>query len=644
MKNWIFFLVVFLFGNLLGIAQDNRPNILFILVDDLNDWQGFMGGHPNAFTPHMDKLSQKGLTFTNAHCDAPICNPSRTSLLSGIAPYKNGVYNNIDNWRDSKVLQGINDLPRHLQNNGYYTMGVGKLFHHNSWPADWEQAFDEYGGRLGGHNFRLFSPEFDYPWAGIEGSSNYAFHWGPIDYPEAEELSDPKLAAWSVERLKKDYEKPFFMMVGFHSPHTPLTSPREFHERFNNEEVLLPPVNENDLEDMPVTGRQIATAGSYDMPHGTYSQAKDRNIHHGIVKNYLAACTYVDAQIGKVLEALEKSKHRENTIVILTSDHGWSLGQHTHFRKYALWEPETHVPFIIYQPNHKTNGLKTDEMVSLLDIYPTIIDWAQLPPPGHQLDGKSLKPLLEDPQYKFDKPNLITLGRHNQAVRDKRWKYIRYIDGGEELYDLLNDPHEWHNLTGVKRHARIKSKLAAHLPAENVPALNSDHELPLELNAADNFRNFNMISDKFINKPIRIRADIKSRTGEGVILTMESNFSGFSLYVQDNKLYFSVMDVPSPLQWNNLYPARTIIKSDMQLPEVPFTAEAFLAPDGEVRLKVNGEVIGSGRAKTLSVHPAGAMTVGDVSGLYIPSGYYPLRFNYKTAFQGEIEKVIVDNK
>ena len=636
-------LLILIFPEVLK-AQDNRPNIIFILVDDLNDWQGFMGGHPNAFTPNMDKLSQEGFTFTNAHCNAPICGPSRTSLISGIAPYKTGSYHNNDHWQDSEVLKGINDMPRHFQKNGYETLGVGKLYHHNSWPEDWEQTFDEYGGRLGGHNFRLFSPEFNYPWAGIEGASNYAFHWGPIDYPESEELSDQKLAAWAVERLKRDYEKPFFMMVGFHSPHTPLTSPREFHQRFEKEEVLLPPVNENDLDDMPVMGRQIATAGSYGMPHGIYRQVKDRNIHHGIVKNYLAACTYVDAQIGKVLDALETSEHRENTIVILTSDHGWSLGQHVHFRKYALWEPETHVPFIIYQPNHKTNGLKTDEMVSLLDIYPTIIDWAQLPPPGHQLDGKSLQPLLENPEHKFDKPNLITLGRHNQVVRDKRWKYIRYIDGGEELYDLLNDPHEWHNLASVNRHAEIKKKLAAHLPVGNALALASDHALPLELSATDNSRNFNMITDKFINKPIRIKADIKSRIGEGVIATLESNFAGFSLYVQDDRLYFSVMDVPEPLNWDNLYPSRIIIKSEKELPEAPFTVEAFMAADGKVQLKANDEIIGSGMAKTLSIHPAGFLTVGNISGKYVPAGYYPLSFNYKTAFQGEIEKVIVDNK
>lgn len=643
MKNWIILLVLFFLSNLLGVAQDKRPNILFILVDDLNDWQGFMGGHPNAYTPHMDRLSQKGFTFTNAHCDAPICNPSRTSLLSGIAPYKNGVYYNADNWKDAPVLQGINDLPRHLQNNGYYTMGVGKLFHHKSWPADWEQTFNEYGGRLGGHNFRLFSPDFIYPWTGIEGNSNYAFHWGPIDYPEAEQMSDPKLANWAAERLEKEYEQPFFLMVGFHSPHTPLTSPREFHQRFENEEVLLPPVNENDLEDMPLLARQIATAEHVGMPHGVFKQVKDRNIHHEIVKNYLAACTYVDEQIGKVLDALENSNHRNNTIVILTSDHGWSLGQHTHFRKYALWEPSSHVPFIIYQPNHKTNGTKTDELVSLLDIYPTIIDWAQLPPPGHQLDGKSLTPLLDNPTHRFDQPNLITLGRHNQAVRDKRWKYIRYIDGGEELYDLQNDPYEWHNLVAIDRYENIKSGLAQRLPEENVAATASDHPLPVTLTANAPSRSFAMISDRFINRPLRIKADISARKGDGVIATLESNFAGFSLYVQDDKLYFSIMDVPQLLNWDNLYPSRIIVKSDKNLPEAPFSLEVFMAANGKVQFMANDELIGEGKAKTLSIHPAGVMTMGDVSRQFIPSGYYPLRFNYKTAFQGEIEKVIINN-
>ncbi len=380
------------------------------------------------------------------------------------------------------------------------------------------------------------------------------------------------------------------------------------------------------------------------MPNGIYRQVKDRNIHQEIVKNYLVACTYVDAQIGKVLESLDKSKHRDNTIVVFTSDHGWSLGQHTHFRKYALWEPETHVPFVIYKPNHQTNGQKTDAPVSLLDIFPTIVDWAQLPPPGHQLDGKSLIPLLENLAHNYSKPNLITLGRHNQAVRDKRWKYIRYIDGGEELYDLLNDPYEWHNLASVDRHAEIKKQLAAHLPAENVAALNSDQQLPLQLSGKDNSRNFNMITDKFIHKPLRIKAVITARTGDGVIATLESNFAGFSLYVQEDQLYFSVMDVPEPLNWDNLYPSRIIIKSEKELPKAPFTVEVFMAAEGKVELKANDEIIGEGKAKTLTIHPAGVMTMGDVSGDYLPAGYYPLRFGYSTKFQGKIEKVVIDNK
>jgi hypothetical protein len=302
------------------------------------------------------------------------------------------------------------------------------------------------------------------------------------------------------------------------------------------------------------------------------------------------------------------------------------------------------VPFVIYQLKHKTNGMKTDALVSLLDIYPTIVDWAQLPPPGHTLDGKSLVPLLENPEHEFKKPNLITLGRYNQAVRGKRWKYIRHYDGGEELYDLLNDPHEWHNLAAVNRYHEIKKELAAHLPAENVPALASDHELPLELNDGDNTRNFNMLTDKFIRKPIRIQADIESRSGDGVIATLESNYAGFSLYVQGNLLYFSIMDVPSPLKWDNLFPARTIIKSEEELPDAPFSAEAFLAEDGRVQLKANGEIIGSGKAKTLSIHPAGVLTVGNVSGDYVPAGHYPFRFNYDTEFQGTIDKVVIDNK
>ncbi|MFW6371131.1 MAG: sulfatase [Bacteroidota bacterium] len=624
--------------------NSGKPNVLFILVDDLNDWVGCLNGHPNALTPNIDRLANEGLLFTNAHCDAPICCPSRTSLISGVAPYKTGVYQNNDHWQDAEVLDNINDMPRHFQQNGYKTLGVGKLYHHKSWPEDWETTFDEYGGRLGAHNLRLYSPEYTYPWEGIKGSSNFAFHWGPIDYPEAEQLSDIKLASWAVERLNQKHSKPFYLMVGFHSPHIPFTSPREFHERFKNEEVLLPAFKENDADDMPLLGRQFAFAGRADMQNGIYKQVKERGLHQEIVKNYLAAVTYVDAQIGKVLDALENSPYKKNTMIILTSDHGWSLGQQTHFKKFALWESVTRVPFIVYLPAMKDKGVKTNAGVTLMDIYPTLVDYCQLPDPGHQLDGKSLRPLLDNPGTTWERAAVTTLGQNNRAVCNGRWKYIRYMDGSEELYDLVNDPHEWYNVAGLPRHEDVKDKLARYLSENDVPAVSSDNALPVKLKPEEPSKDFVMMTNKFIGKPISIKADINSREGNGIIVTLESYFAGFSLYVADDKLLFSVMDVPVPLKWNTLYPERTIIESSKPLPKGKLKIETRLSEDGQVTMYANGEKIGEGQAKTLSLHPAGVMTLGNRIENYEPAGYYPSNFGYPVKFEGDIEEVIVDNK
>lgn len=635
---FIFSLVfIFSFHNVLS-QQNEKPNVLFIMVDDLNDWVGCMGGHPNALTPNIDRLAEKGVLFTNAHTAAPICNPSRTALLSGVAPYRSGVYMNWDAWHMSSALEGINFLPLHFRKNGYYTMMGGKIFH--SKPNNLEEAFDEDAGNMGGINSRLMSREYTYPFAELAGIHNYAVHWGPLDQPEADQLSDEKTAAWAVEKLHQSYDQPFFLAVGFYRPHTPLTAPREFFERFKNEKVELPQIKEDDLDDVPLMGRQIATGGYQEMQNGHYKQITERGVHRELVMSYLASTSFVDAKVGQVLQALEKTRYKDNTIVVLASDHGWSLGQQTHFKKWALWETTTRVPLIIRYPDMPNQGKKSASPVNLLDIFPTLVDLCQLPSPDHSLDGQSLVKLLQNPNNVSKQPSITTLGQGNHSVRDRHWRYIRYADGSEELYNHQKDPQEWNNLAGNKQYEKIIQSLAKWLPQENAMAVNTDHDFPIRLTPADNRRTFTSPVARMINQPITIKATIGPTITDGIIVAHGSQFTGYALYIKDGKLKFSVMNVPTPIRWDNLFPYRNIIETIDKLPSKKMEILANLASDGTTALFIDGKKVASGLAKTLVMNPGGWLMLGEAHEDYVPIGGYKPPFK----FEGEIAEVLIDLK
>ena len=630
-----------------GQSELKKPNVLLIHIDDLNDWVGCLNGHPNALTPNIDKLAEKGVLFTNAHCSAPVCNPSRVSMLFGLAPYKTGVYQNGDDWKNSSSLTDAVNIPEFFKKNGYYTMNVGKTFHERRDDLD-TTFFHEIGGVFGRHNINLISKEYSYPFTDVTGIHNVAFHWGPLEGNKAQDLSDIKVADWAAERFSQEYERPFFLSVGIHRPHTPLTAPKEFFSRFEKERACIPFINEQDLDDIPSAGRQMALTGYQEMQNGSYEQIKKRKLHLEIVESYLAATTFLDFQIGKVISALENSPYRNNTIVVLASDHGWNIGEKTHFKKWSLWENTTHVPLVVYAPGKLSNGKQTDAGATLLDIFPTLIDLCNLPLPTHQLDGKSLLPLLENTETRWERPAITTYGRNNHAIRTKNWRYIQYFDGSEELYNHKNDPQEWNNLANKIQYQDIKSKLVHWVPKINIPAVNTDHDsIPLKLTPKNGQKNFLMISDKFINKPLNIKAKIGPGITDGVIVTLGSQFSGFSLYIKNNQLCFSMMEVPTPITWNNLYPNRVIIKSDSIINSELQEIVVQLDNSGNLNMWSNGQKIGSGKAKKLSVHPAGTIILGKAPENrygpdfpYVSVGDYFPPFN----FLGDIKEVIIDNK
>ncbi len=429
-------------------AQDKaKPNVLFIAVDDLNHWVGHLHRNPQTKTPNIDRLAKMGVTFTNAHCAAPICNPSRTALLSGKRPSTTGVYDNGQPFE--KAVTADQSLVMHFKKSGYETLGMGKLWHGGlGFPSQWTATGGkERGGDHGNARSKLTDRSIG------------PIKFGIIDGDDAD-VPDTQIADYGIAELGKRHDKPFFLTVGFHKPHMPWNVPRKYFDMHPLESIQLPPVQENDLSDIPQAGKKMAHAfGDHEkvLASGRWKEA---------VQAYLASISYLDGQVGRVLDALEKSPYRDNTIICFWGDHGWHLGEKEHWRKFALWEEATRAPFIWVVPGKTKPGSVCDASVDFMSIYPTLCEAAGLEKPAH-LEGVSIDSLLRDPGSKWNTPALTTHGRNNHALRNNRWRYIRYADGSEELYDHSNDPYEWKNLAGSAEFAGVKSELAKFFPTVN---------------------------------------------------------------------------------------------------------------------------------------------------------------------------------
>jgi arylsulfatase A-like enzyme len=443
-----------------GVDDGRRPNVLFIAVDDLNNWVGHLKGHPNVKTPNIDRLADRGISFTHAYCSAPLCNPSRISLLTGITPSNSGVYGNGEKLRGK--LPNAVTLMQHFRASGYSARGAGKIFHGTS--AYDEDSWDDYfkPSRSKSHRTKRDSNLPKSAWV----------PWGPLACSD-DEMFDGKTANWIIAELEKPQEKPFFLAYGLTKPHLTWEVPQKYFDLHPIDEIELPVVQEDDLNDVPAFGNKLARE-VYD-PSGERNFATPGGDHQNVIANnqwpvavqaYLATISFADAQIGRVLEALEKSKHADNTIIVLWGDHGWHLGEKEHWRKHALWDVSTRTPLIISVPEGGNNGQLCHRPVSLIDLYPTLIDLCGLPE-RDGLDGQSLKPLMNNPTQQWNRPALMTYGFNNHAIQTERWRYIRYNDGGEELYDQRKDPNEWTNLAGNPEFAAEIKKLSAHLPKMN---------------------------------------------------------------------------------------------------------------------------------------------------------------------------------
>ncbi len=426
-----------------------QPNVLFIAIDDLNHWVGHLGRHPQTKTPNIDRLAQQGTTFTRAYCTAPACNPSRASLMSGQRPSTTGCYLNSQNWRP-----GISEdklLNTQFARAGYRVYGAGKIYHGaGDRGGDWDDYFPGKGETR------------RHPDARDNGVGGIQFY--PLANTD-EEMPDYGVVSYGLKKLNEKSDKPFFLAVGLVKPHMPFSVPKKWFDMFPLDAIQLPPHREDDLSDVPPAGVKMAG------PDGDHAKIVASGRWKEAVQAYLATIAFCDSQVGRLLDGLEKSPQRDNTIVCLWSDHGWSLGEKSHWRKFALWEEPTRTVFVWKVPGVTKPGTVCSRTVDYVSLYPTLCELTGLPRPNH-LDGQSIVPLLKDPQSPWDLPAITTHGYKNHTVRTEGWRYIRYANGDEELYDETADPLEYKNLAASSAYAAQKMELAKLLPkrdAENLP-------------------------------------------------------------------------------------------------------------------------------------------------------------------------------
>jgi arylsulfatase A-like enzyme len=457
-------------------------------MDDENDWIGAFGGNPQVLTPNMDKLcNENGMAFTNAHCPGPVCCPSRSAILSGFRPERTGCYDNSQNMRGSELIQQYATMPEYFSKNGYITISKGKVFHKHpielgmdqgQWAFNiWEQERGDQRpqpDKLYSRNDEMINgvretnPKFSnkganpFPWN--KGDKDFA--WAPT-IAGKEETVDYRTAQWFAKQLQNDFEKPFFMAVGMAKPHTPLYVPQEYFDRYNLDSIKIPEYRLDDLDDI------ITPSGKkkFEPLNDFLWVQQSEELFKGAVRAYMATTSYVDDCVGIILDALKKSKYNENTIIVIWGDNGWHLGEKLRFAKATLWSESTRIPLIIRTPDMKQKSV-CNRVVNLIDLFPTLIDLCRLPK-RDILDGRSLAPLLKNPNKEWPYPSITTLAAGSFTVNDENWRYTKYNDGTEELYDLKNDPMEWTNLIRLndKKALVAKARLEKWLPKTSAPNL-----------------------------------------------------------------------------------------------------------------------------------------------------------------------------
>lgn len=455
-------------------TRAGRPNVLFIAVDDLNDYISPLDRHPGVKTPNFDRLARRSVTFANAHCAAPACHPSRVAVMTGVHPSRSGIYLNLfgahgPRWREeSPVLKDAVVISQHFRNHGYRAVGGGKLFHTLQWtPGDSQNdpaAWDAYRG----DPLDPISPDWPRPKLTPDAEAGLTpgrplgerQHFGaaPLAVPD-EETGDHKIVDWAAAELRRPQDQPLFLAVGLFRPHIPFEVPQKWFDLHPLAGVQLPPHRADDLAD------------AHDHNRRSWHQwVLENKQWEKLMQGYLASISYTDHQLGRLLDALDASPLKDNTIIVLWSDHGFHIGEKENWEKFALWDQTTRVPLFIHAPGVSRDGGKTREPATLTDLYPTLCELAGLPIPA-QCDGTSLVPQVRNPATPRNGLSLTSFvfareTSPSHAVSDPRYRYIRYGSGFEELYDLETDPHEFTNRAADPAFAAVKARLAQGVPTQ----------------------------------------------------------------------------------------------------------------------------------------------------------------------------------
>ena len=602
-------------------GQNDVTNVIIIICDDLNDSVEGMGGHVQAQTPNIDRLIDMGVQFTNAHANAPICGPSRASLWTGIYPSKTGYYGHNqqqNRWRNFPIMTDAITIMEHYNNNGYKLYGSGKVFHNghedNSvfnqpldggpssfGPFPWDGSTMHSWGKPQAFGHSIMPPNIrDSKWGGfaplseiptVDDYTGWMKDWEePWNFQYESEMDrglmpDEITSIWVSEKLNETHDNPFFIVAGMNRPHTPRYAPKEFFDMFPLETIILPPYLENDLNDTP----SILWENNYQSSALTrfLEDSAETDIGSEMwwkkwIQSYLACVAFVDHQVGVILDSLENSQYADNTIVIFTSDHGYHMGEKNFLSKTTIWEESTRIPLVVYAPGVSVAGEKVAHPVSLIDIYPTLIDLSALPENpniggnGYLLDGYSIRPFLENPiNGTWNGPPVALnhlhgnvnpddnipspIAENHHSVRSSRYRYTLTSDGEEEFYDHLNDPNEWNNLAITDLDDATLSLLEWH-KSEMFDLLNISTLNINELTKSDEFNlyqrnlgasNWTTQIEYTLTRETQVKIEVFNINGKKLLsLVNESKPAGkhdmsFDLSKFSSGLYFCKMTTPT---------------------------------------------------------------------------------------------------
>jgi len=602
-------------------GQNDVTNVIIIISDDLNDSVEGMGGHAQAQTPNIDRLIDMGVQFTNAHANAPICGPSRASLWTGMYPSKTGYYGHNqqqNRWRNFPMMTDAITIMEHYSNNGYKLYGSGKVFHNghedNSvfnqpldggpssfGPFPWDGSTMHSWGKPLAFGHSIMPPNIrDSKWGGFAPLSeiptvgDYTGWMKDWEEPwvfqyesemDRELMPDEITSIWVSEKLNETHDDPFFIVAGMNRPHAPRYAPKEFFDMFPLETIILPPYLANDLNDTPSIlweNNNQSSALTRFLEDSAETDIGSEMWWKKWIQSYLACVAFVDHQVGVILDSLENSQYAENTIVIFTADHGYHMGEKNFLSKTTIWEESTRIPLVVYAPGVSVAGEKVSHPVSLIDIYPTLIDLSALPENpniggnGYLLDGYSFRPFLENPiNGTWNGPPVALnhlhgivnpannipspIAENHHSVRSSRYRYTLTSDGEEEFYDHLNDPNEWNNLAITDLDDATSSLLEWH-KSEMFDLLNISNLNINELTKSNKFylyqrylgtSNWTTQIEYTLSKETQVKIEVFNINGKKLLsLVNESKPAGkhdmsFNLSKFSSGLYFCKMTTPT---------------------------------------------------------------------------------------------------